>query len=69
MNKKGNKKLLKRKENNQEIDKVIKINNNFNLQLNDLINKYELTDIEKTNLTNLTLHLNNLNKLFTNFKK
>lgn len=69
MNKTGNKKFLKRKENNQTIEKIIQVNNNFNLQLNDLMNKYELTDIEENNLTNLTLHLNNLNKLFTNFKK
>lgn len=69
MNKKGNNKFLKCKENNQEIEKIIKVNNNFNLQLKDFMKKYELTDIEKTNLTNLTLHLNNLNKLFTNFKK
>lgn len=61
--------FLKTKEKNNEVDKIIKVNNSFNMQLDDIIKKYDLTTLEQTNLENLKLHLNNLNKLFNNFKK
>lgn len=61
--------FLKTKEKNNEVDKIIKVNNSFNMQLDDIIKKYDLTTLETTNLENLKLHLNNLNKLFNNFKK
>ena len=61
--------FLKTKGKNNEVDKIIKVNNSFNMQLDDIIKKYDLTTLETTNLENLKLHLNNLNKLFNNFKK
>ena len=61
--------FLKTKEKNNEVDKIIKVNNSFNMQLDDILKKYDLTTLETTNLENLKLHLNNLNKLFNNFKK
>ena len=61
--------FLKNKQNNNEIDKIIKVNNSFNMQLDDILKKYDLTTLETTNLENLKLHLKNLNKLFNNFKK
>ena len=61
--------FLKTKEKNNEVDKIIKVNNSFSMQLEDILKKYDLTTLEQTNLENLKLHLNNLNKLFNNFKK
>lgn len=58
-----------KKDNEKQIKKIVDVNNAFKLQLEELKNKYDLTDIEKLNLENMIIHYDNMNILFMKFKK
>lgn len=66
---KSNNKVLKQKQDNSQIDKIIKVNKQFSLFLTDLQKHHDLTAIEITNLENMQSHYENLNTLFKKFKK
>lgn len=63
------KRNLKKKNQSKELKKVIDVNNLFISQIENIINKYDLEETEKTNLSKMIVHFKNLNQLFNNFKK
>lgn len=62
-------KALKREDNKHTLNKIIKTNDLFTLQIEDIQKKYELTKLERSNLNQMILHYKNLNKLFLNIMK
>jgi len=62
-------KRSKKKGNKSDIDKILKVNNLSKEQLDDLMKKYDLTEIEISNLEKMKEHYDNLNELFIKFKK